>query len=102
MGASDFLTYGRGKTIKEAFRTAVEEAQYEHGHDGYTGTIAEKGSYLEVTVPKGLSPESFAQQLIDDDGSFVHDSWGPAGAVRVPDKDHGEFRCWLFFGWAPS
>jgi hypothetical protein len=43
MGACDFYEVAQGKTAREAFQRAVEDAQYESGHGGYTGTIAEKG-----------------------------------------------------------
>ena len=42
MGASTFLTRATGKTAREAFASATSDARYEHGHGGYTGTIAEK------------------------------------------------------------
>jgi len=42
MGACDFsaLEVGRFKSPGEAFHSAVEEAEYEDGHDGYNGTIS--------------------------------------------------------------
>jgi ABC-2 type transport system permease protein len=46
MGACDFSAYARGKTAAEAFRLAVQEAQYEHGHGGYTGTLAQAGEMI--------------------------------------------------------
>jgi len=45
MGACDFYDVVEGKTAQEAFQKAVEEARYESGQGGYTGTIAEKGGY---------------------------------------------------------
>jgi len=48
MGACDFYQYGKGKTLREAFDRAVTDAQWEHGHGGYTGTIAEKHSAVEI------------------------------------------------------
>jgi len=52
MGAYEFLTYGFGKTAQAAFSQCVKDAQYEHGHGGYTGTIAEKHSFVMVATPK--------------------------------------------------
>lgn len=49
MGACDFETRSWGKTAQEAFRKAVGDAQYEHGHGGYTGTIAEKDDFKDLT-----------------------------------------------------
>jgi hypothetical protein len=45
MGASQFIDLGKGKSIEDAFRKAVEDAKWEFGHGGYTGTIAEKTGY---------------------------------------------------------
>lgn len=50
MGACDFETRSRGKTARDAFRVAVEDAQYESGHGGYTGTIAEKSGFVMIDV----------------------------------------------------
>ena len=51
MGACDFGVRAKGKTAKEAFNNAVEEAQYESGHGGYTGTIAEKHAFNLMAEP---------------------------------------------------
>lgn len=37
--------------MKEAFIAGREDAAYEHGHGGYTGTLAEKDSYWEFKIP---------------------------------------------------
>ena len=34
MGADSFVVTSHGKTAKEAFRVAVEDALYEYGHRG--------------------------------------------------------------------
>lgn len=59
MGATDFSTYGFGRDAREAFRKAVEDAQWEYGHGGYTGTIAEKPSYVLVKLPPRVSSKKF-------------------------------------------
>lgn len=48
MGASNFITVAEGKTVDEAFRSAILLARNEEGHGGYTGTIAEKNDYIVV------------------------------------------------------
>lgn len=45
MGSDTFGVYSVGKDPKEAFDAAVSSAQYDYGHAGYTGTIAEKDSF---------------------------------------------------------
>jgi hypothetical protein len=49
MGATTFGVVVKAKTAEAAFRIAVEGAQYQRGHGGYTGTIAEKGSFITIT-----------------------------------------------------
>lgn len=51
MGGTNFETTATGKTAREAFANAVSQAQWEHGHGGYTGTIAEKPGFTEFSVP---------------------------------------------------
>ena len=51
MGATTFTARASGTTVGEAFRYAVEQAYYWHGHGGYTGTIAEKNEYVEYELP---------------------------------------------------
>lgn len=94
MGGTTFTDTGRGATAQEAFTNACSEAQYEHGHGGYTGTIAEKHDFIEIPLPEGKDPFQFADELIENDDPRVRDKWGPAGCVKVKD---GEY---LFFGWA--
>lgn len=97
MGARTFRTKATGKTAAEAFKAARSQAQYDHGHAGYTGTIAEKGEFVMITVPLGVSPddpEDYAQKLLEEGDSRVRDKWGPAGCIALGDGK------WLFFGWA--
>ena len=51
MGACQYEELSHGKTAKEAFHRAVEQAQYEYGHGGYTGTIAEKCDFTVFDLP---------------------------------------------------
>lgn len=94
MGATDFYAYGTGKTAREAFRAAQDEALHEYGHNGYTGTIAEKSEYVSVQVPEGKDPMQHAQDLVDADDRRTCDKYGPCGCIKV-----GEGR-YLFFGFA--
>ena len=82
MGATDFSVKVMAKTAREAFQKAVEEAKYEYGHGGYTGTIAEKDSFQMISVPHGKDPEDYAFHLIVND-SRVSDKWGPAGCILL-------------------
>lgn len=63
MGASDFIDYGIGKTADEAFSNAVQQARYDYGHAGYTGTIAEKPGFVLFTLPKYTTAEKVVASL---------------------------------------
>ena len=54
MGASEYMNVAKGKTARIAFDKVVEQAQWEHGHGGYSGTIAEKRNMVEFARPKGM------------------------------------------------
>jgi hypothetical protein len=96
MGACDFQTCARGKDAREAFNNAVKDAQYDHGHSGYSGTIAEKHAFVMIDAPPDTDPLKFAEELIAKGDNRIDDKWGPAGCIKLPD---GAF---LFFGWASS
>lgn len=96
MGAQQFKTTGYGKTAVEAFTAAVAQAQWDHGHSGYSGSIAEKTDFEMVEVPAGVDPRRYANSLFNNFDHWMHDKWGPAGCVAL-----GEGK-WLFFGYASS
>ena len=114
MGASAFTdtVIGKYKSTQEAFNCAVEDAAHEHGHGGYTGTIAEKTSFKMVTCPPRVSPYKFAEKCIDNEEHFLSDKWGPAGCIeytgaylkklkeRCGHKGERGIRAFIFFGWA--
>lgn len=50
MGSTSFSNTVEGRTADEAFRKAVDHARHEHGHGGYTGTIAEKSDFVMVRI----------------------------------------------------
>jgi len=118
MGGTTFWTeMPASMPIGEAFNTAVDAAAWEHGHGGYTGTIAEKHGYVEFTVPPELSPQEVSTLLHQYEANqwaknedkvpmaippgldlarmwqIYDDKWGPAVAFRSGDK-------WVFCGWA--
>jgi len=126
MGASTFSTRARGKTAEAAFRTAVEHAQHEYGHGGYTGTIAEKMRFrvLDASAERprllqqlrvrlaGTAPEpwlgeclkrieagdvdAMADVLIALHDNRIVDKRGPAGCFEIGPNE------WLFFGLASA
>lgn len=112
MGADNFQVRVRasGDThMAAAFRSAVDDARYENGHRGYTGTIAEKTRAVIIELPHGITAGAYIEALWDGetppegvsrakfgaDCAAIEDKWGPAGAIRDGDD-------WVFFGWASS
>jgi hypothetical protein len=98
MGAEVFSSRAAGKDADEAFQAAVKQAEWDYGHAGYTGSIAEKDDFvLVVNEPMEIgAAAAFADQLINDDDERVTDKWGPAGCIPLDD---GTF---YFFGWSSS
>ena len=98
MGAETFTHIATGGTVQDAFTNARYEAAWDYGHAGYTGTIAEKDSF--VVIPDAPSnpkeAEAFAYKMIADDDDLISDKWGSAGAIALGNNT------WLFFGWASS
>ena len=110
MGACTFTDFTpKTETItdaKQAFQSAVAEAQYMSGHGGYTGTIAEKRNFKMATYEARTLKEAYqlANDMIDSDKNPFEDKWGPAGCIQVkadPDEPQPK-EGWLFFGWASS
>lgn len=114
MGATTFFVKRKGQyqNARQAFIDAVQEAQYEYGHGGYTGTIAEKKSFSIIEVPNRKDPYVFAKECLENsEGKFWDAKWGPAACVEVKNsflkKERGEywkakrnFKVFYFFGWA--
>jgi hypothetical protein len=104
MGAAAFATFQPGdQDVQKAFREAREYAHYMHGHEGYSGTIAEKHEVVIIQALPVLSTsdaEKMAWELIDASDPRIHDKWGPAGAIKA--KHDSGVVGWVFFGWASS
>ena len=98
MGAEYFVTTAHGKTAMKAFKEAVKVAEYNHGHAGYTGTIAEVGGFSMFPKPDGILTESdlwdWAEAQSDD--CLISDKWGNCGCVAYGNNQ------FMFFGWASS
>ncbi len=79
--------------LKGMFTETIEQAEWGHGHSGYSGSFAEK---TDATIHR--------DKVFDDEGlaeDFVcytlnSDKWGPADIVPVKDKG------WYVGGWCSS
>lgn len=81
-GATDFSVFVRGTDPRKAFREAVDDARHEHGHGGYSGSIAEKNDFKMRSSTPMTRDEAHA--FIDKDIERS-DKWGPAFAVPVAE-----------------
>jgi hypothetical protein len=91
MGAETFITVATGTDAKTAFQRAVSDAAYEHGHGGYTGTIAEKDEFTLIPEHKnGLLHHdaiALAERMCSEDHHLIADKWGPAGCIPILEPD---------------
>jgi hypothetical protein len=96
MGATNFACIARGKDAKEAFSNARSEALYDHGHSGYTGSIAEKNGFRLVTLTEAEknSPNLFYAKIDELTDTEFSDKWGEAGCVKMKEDTY------YFFGMA--
>lgn len=108
MGAEVFYNRVKGTDSSKAFNEAVEEACYEYGHGGYTGTIVEKSSFSMSKKPKDIDADEWIEAVdefnedesnqkyyfeLSHDFNIYDDKWGDALCVPVEDG-------FIFCGWA--
>tara|TARA_R110000751_G_C13550320_1_gene456231 strand:- start:201 stop:572 length:372 start_codon:yes stop_codon:yes gene_type:complete len=85
MGADQYMNAGKGKTAQVAFDKVTENARWNHGHGGYSGTIAEKYSMVEFPRPKGTRRATVIQ-AVRDLGSIGFDADGNPKTDKVQAK----------------
>lgn len=92
MGSHSFLTSARGNTADQAYRAAVEQAQYDYGHDPYNGTISTTSGWF-------MAPGRV--RTVDDLEDWALDEtekWGDCVCMQDPNDSTR----WHFAGWAAS
>ena len=114
MGAHDFSTTKIAKTPREAYKEAVKGALYEHGHDGYNGTISTTDDYYFFDEHPRWGTKKFDDWenkiLSKEDGPIQ--KWVACGCVEIKGKAAKEIKevnglkgkrglkVFYFFGWA--
>jgi hypothetical protein len=73
MGASFFKTTYRGKSMSDAYSSAVSDAESEYGHDPYNGTISTTDGCSDMTSDYKNSGKSLPDYI---------DSWVERGRKR--------------------
>ena len=114
MGAWDFSITKIAKTPREAYKEAVKGALYEHGHDGYNGTISTTDDYYFFDKhPRWgtIAFDKWENKILGDDHGPIQ-KWGACGCVEITGKAAKEIKevnglkgkrglkVWYFFGWA--
>jgi len=95
MGATPFQNFATGTSAKAAFNGVTDQALYDYGHAGYTGTIAEKHNFVHVgTVKTKKEAFELANRLDEENDPRCTDKWGPCGCITIEEGGY------LFFGWA--
>lgn len=112
MRAAQFMRTGYGKTDREAYDYAYEEAQDEKGHrDGYSGDLNSKDGYRLEEPPVGVDVQVWInailrgelsanlerhRELFDEHVAIYEDKHASALCFRTSD---GEYE---FMGYAPE
>ena len=88
--------------MREAYRNACEEAEYENGHDGYNGTISTTSGFKDMTMvaPKPGTPqfEEFFEEEIESER--ICQKRGLCIGVLDPRDGNNNDKSYIFFGWA--
>ena len=99
MGACNFITFCKGTSAQDAFEYLVSEAEWEHGHNPYNGTISTtrlKKGHVQVAEVWSEAAREAAIKLAEADG------WGEkweSRAVYCGKTESGSVM-WAFYGWA--
>lgn len=83
-GGDSFSVFVPGQDPKAAFNEAVRDAQHEHGHGSYSGTISEKASQGFAIRRREPMTRDQAHEFTDADIE-KNDKWGPAFAVPIAE-----------------
>ena len=112
MGACTFGTTigGKGVDAKQAYRLAVDQGEYAHGHDAYNGTISTTQGFVMIE-PGKRRIENVADDICMGKIKSAVEKWGPAGCIELKGKALTDWRArnnlkgtraraFFFFGWA--
>ena len=83
MGAETFYEKIKSNSMTQGYRDAVENAQFEAGHDSYNGTISTTSGYKDVTNDfkrSNLSLDKFIDLNIDK-----CQKWGNAWGICITE-----------------
>ena len=117
MGGIIFEDFGYGRTAEQAYNRAVKQAQYDCGHAGYTGTIAEKGGYIVVECPiddvslfveavieygrsKTCELDAKHLEVVKTAHVIFNKKWDEALCIPLKERNEKKEKRFMFCGWA--
>lgn len=95
MGSHNFSTQSQGKTMSEAYKNAVDDAHYQHGHDPYNGTISTTSGFKDKTNVLNGQCEGDLRKF-DDVACDNTEKWESCWGAKIDENTY------LFVGWAAS
>lgn len=103
MGACNFIEFAQAKTAREAFNHLVFEAEYEHGHDHYNGTIST--CTMDIRHEPKVAQKRYTKNAINKAYDIAEkDGWGEKYVARIIDCGLVPYKrgvhTWAFYGWA--
>lgn len=81
--------------LSSIFDLMVNDALYEYGHNGYTGTFAEKTG-LVIEHPRSEGPLDLDEAI--ERCTDENEKYGPASAYFIKDMPDRQQQ-WLICGW---
>ena len=102
---------GRFKTAKEAYKKLVEDAEHEHGHDGYNGTISTSGGFKMIREYPRYNTKKFWKFVDDTMEGTNWDLWNciefKGATLKKSKEEEGlkgkkNIRAFFFWGLAAS
>ena len=101
------VSTSKSQIIKFDFLNAVNEARDTYGHDGYTGSIAEKDKYIscsDTIFSSRKEAYDYVESILEGEyeDKRISDKWGPAGYVKFKSEYKASEFGYMFFGYASS
>ena len=94
MTLKPFIQLVTGESPSRAFDIGTHAAKLAFGSGGFTGTLADKGSFILIRCPKHHDPEAYAMGLLARHDPRIADMWSPSGMIQRRPCE------WFAFGFS--
>jgi len=93
MGANWFRTYSMGNTVREAYNSAVEDAEREYGHqEGYSGEINSSAGFRDVTREFKASGKSLNDYIDQQQDKLTKHQGAQAICIQEPKGNDNKIK----------